>query len=106
MSSEENMSEKYEELLAGFVLGTLTRPELVEFHALQQQGASSGAMSVEEAQDLLAHLPEALHTPAPSPRLKEKILAIAFVEAPPEEDLIPFPDIRNSKFEIRNYAGL
>lgn len=106
MSAEQNTQERYEELLAGFVLGTLTRSELVEFHALKDRGLPAGAMSIEEAQMLLAELPEALHSPVPSPKLKEKIMAKAFVETPPEADLIPFPNIRHSTFDIRNRAGL
>jgi len=104
--SVENHRERYEELLAGFVLGTLTRPELAEFQALREQGTPREAMSIEEAQNLLAELPEALHAPAPSPKLKEKILAAAFVETPADPDLIPYEKNRNSKFEIRNSVGL
>lgn len=105
--SVENQKERYEELLGGFVLGTLTRPELEEFHSLGQRGAPAGAMSVEEAQKLLAELPEALHTPAPPARLKERILAQAFVEAPPdhEHEPIPFPESRVQNPESRIFAA-
>jgi len=106
MSAEQNIQERYEELLAGYVLGTLTRTELVEFHALKDRGLAAGTMSVEEAQNLLAELPEALHASAPSPRLKEKILAKAFVETPPEADIIPFPSIQNPKSKIENRVQL
>jgi anti-sigma-K factor RskA len=103
--SMENHKERYEELLAGFVLGTLTRPELAEFHALREQGTPPGAMSVEEAQTLLAELPEALNAPAPSANLKERVMARAFVEAPHDHDHVPFPESRIQNPESRIFAG-
>ncbi len=103
MEPFDEHSEQLTRLLAGYVLGDLTSPEMIQMEQLLTHDPNLLA-EVERLRSTLALLPLALPATSPPQSLEDRILQAAQVAPPPAESS-PVPSIRLTRLRPWQWGG-